>query len=76
MIDETKLLEMTDEQLLEIFRSHSPTNEGWEGARAALEVKSTRRMVESAHRMEWATYGILLAAVVQIIVAVAPCFRR
>jgi len=76
MVDETKLLDMSEEQLLEVLQSHSPTNVIWEGAKAALEVKNTKRMVQSARRMEWATYGILLAAVVQIIIAVVPCFRH
>lgn len=40
MIDETKLLDMSDEELLRIVKGNSPTNLLWQGAKAALEVKN------------------------------------
>jgi hypothetical protein len=66
MIDETKLLDMSDEALLEIVRTHSPTNETSQGAKAALEIKNARRMAASSKRMEFATWVILFATVVQV----------
>lgn len=76
MTDETKLLESTDDKLVEILSTHSPTNVLWEGARAALAVKNARRMVASAKRMEFATYVIAAATVIQLILLIVPRFRR
>jgi hypothetical protein len=75
MVDESRLLDMTDEQLLEIIRTHSPTNIAWEGAKAALEIKNTTRMLASAGRMERATYVILLVTGVQLLFAIWTCFH-
>ena len=74
-MDETKLLDAKDEELLEVFRTHSPTNPLWEGAKAALEIKNTRRMLGSAKRMEMATYVILAVMVVQIALVLIPWVR-
>jgi len=76
MVDETELLDMADEDLFDILRTHSPTNERWEGARAALEIRNAKRMVCSAKRMEWATYVILTVTLVQLALSIVPCFRR
>ena len=76
MIDETKLLEMREDDLVAIISTHSPTNPLWEGARAALEVKNARRMLASAKRMELATWAIGIATIIQLALALTASFRH
>jgi hypothetical protein len=76
MTDETKLLGMTEEELLGIVSTHSPTNILWTGAKAALEIKNARQMTDSTRRMEWATYVILFATIVYVALLIVQYFRR
>lgn len=76
MVDETKLLDMKDEELLEILRVHAPMNTAWVGAKAALDIKNAKRMVASAMRMEWVTYVIVAVSALQLALLIVPCFRR
>ena len=75
-MDETKLLDASEEELLNVFRTHSPTNPLWEGAKAALEIKNTKRMLGSAVRMGRATYVILFVMIVQVALVVIPWVCR
>jgi hypothetical protein len=66
----------TEQELLDILRTHSPTNPLWEGAKAALEIKNTKRIHGSAVRMERATYVILFVMLVQVALALMPWICR
>jgi hypothetical protein len=75
LMDETKLLDANEGELLDVIRTHSPTNPLWEGAKAALEIKNTRRILASTKRMERATYVILVVMLVQLALVLIPWVR-
>jgi len=76
VIDETKLLDMSDEELLRIVKGNSPTNLLWQGAKAALEVRNAKRMSDSAIRMEVVTYVIAAATIVQLVLGIIEWVRH
>jgi hypothetical protein len=83
MSDVSKIGRMSDEELLSMQRINLPGNESREAAKTELEYRNAKRMAafaasteKSGKRMEFATWVILVATIVQLFLIAVPMIRE